>query len=79
MEHFKYGTPEYYSELFSDIIADAEHPGAIQSILAGFELSINSWIDYHDSAHKHYRDLMMAFHSIKSNPSISAVKSGASK
>jgi len=66
MNYPPYGTPEYYSNLFSDIIADSEHPEAIESILEGFELAINSWIEYHGSAHKHYRELMTAFQSVTS-------------
>jgi len=90
MNHEQYGTPEFYSELFSDIIADAEHPGAIESILEGFELAVNSWIDYHGNAHKHYRELMARFQSVTSSfppahlkvqeeAAIPAIKTGVTK
>jgi len=48
----QYGTPEYYSLLFQDILADVEHevaPKAASNIYKGFLLAMDSWIDYHNS------------------------------
>jgi len=46
----KYGTAEYYSEMFSDIMADvdAEYaPNATENIYKGFLMAIDSWLEYH--------------------------------
>ena len=46
----KYGTAEYYSEMFSDFLADvdAEYaPDAAENIYKGFLLAIDSWFNYH--------------------------------
>ena len=46
----KYGTPEFYSEIFSDALADvdAEYaPNATENIYKGFLLAIDSWFNYH--------------------------------
>ena len=48
----QYGTPEYYSQLFQDILADIEpevSPDAANNIYKGFLLAMDSWIDYHNS------------------------------
>ena len=46
----KYGTPEYYSAMFSDFLADVDTeyaPNATENIYKGFLLAIDSWLDYH--------------------------------
>ena len=48
----KYGTPEYYSEMFSDFLADvdAEYaPNATENIYKGFLLAIDAWFNYHET------------------------------
>ncbi len=48
----EYGTPEYYSLMFSDILADIEQevaPEAANNIYKGFLLAMDSWIDYHNT------------------------------
>ena len=57
----KYGSVDYFSELFSDIIADLETEGNIVNIMAGFERAICSWLDYHDDASSRYRELHRRF------------------
>tara|TARA_B100001250_G_C19298679_1_gene570855 strand:- start:287 stop:505 length:219 start_codon:yes stop_codon:yes gene_type:complete len=52
MKSSEYGTPEFYAELFSDILSDvdAEYaPNATENIYRGFLLAIDSWLDYHRS------------------------------
>jgi hypothetical protein len=45
-----YGTPEFYSEQFADILADvdANKPEIADNILKGLELSIEDWLTYHE-------------------------------
>ena len=57
----EYGSQEYFCELFSDIIADLETEGNIRNVMAGFELAINSWLDYHEQSSSRYRELHRRF------------------
>ena len=63
----EYGTVEYYSEMFSDILADCatglkeRDDEAIRNVMAGFERAICSWLDYHDEASSRYRELHRRF------------------
>ena len=45
----KYGTKEYYAEMFADFIADIQHdsPEVSDSLIAGFLLAIDDWRKYH--------------------------------
>jgi hypothetical protein len=49
MSEHKYGSVEFYKELFDDITADAkaERPDIGNNIIAAFKLSIAGWRDYH--------------------------------
>jgi hypothetical protein len=44
-----FGTPEYYAELFADIVADVQHddPERTDNLIAGFKLAIDDWRKYH--------------------------------
>ena len=63
----EYGTAEYYTEMFSDILADCatgiseQDEKTIRNVMAGFELAICSWLDYHDEASSRYRELHRRF------------------
>jgi len=68
MKMSEYGTTEYYSEMFSDILADVgsglpEEPKDATAIrlLKAFEMAIISWLDYHDDASSRYRELHRRF------------------
>jgi len=56
-----YGSPEYFERGFSDYLADVESPETVMHILQGFELAINSWLEYHDAQADNYRDLLKKF------------------
>jgi len=45
----EYGTAEYYSNLFGDIIVDAQHdsPETADNIVEGFRLALAEWKEYH--------------------------------
>jgi hypothetical protein len=45
----RYGTVEFYSDMFSDILADVdpETENSVDNIIQGFYKSIDSWIEYH--------------------------------
>lgn len=64
----EYGTVEYYSEMFSDLLADVgnglpEEPKDATAIrlLKAFEMAIISWLDYHDDSSSRYRELHRRF------------------
>ena len=58
-----YGSKEYYSELFSDILADVatgdikRDEQTIVNVLAGFESAIISWLEYYDESQRRFRDI----------------------
>ena len=60
IEH-EYGSEEYFSDLFSDIIADLETEGNIRNVMAGFEKAIGSWLEYHEQCSSRYRELHRRF------------------
>ena len=50
MTRTPYGTVEFYSEMFSDILADVDlesAPNSPDNILKGFYHALDSWFDYH--------------------------------
>ena len=54
-----YGSAEYYSELFQDILADVEgeiSPDAPKNIYKGFLLAIDDWMNYHGTQFKEYQE-----------------------
>ena len=54
-----YGTPEFYSKLFADILADVQYdiPGSGTAILQGFVMAIDEWADYHKQEHLAFEEL----------------------
>ena len=62
-----YGTVNYYSEMFSDILADCatgreeEDMATIKNIMSGFEQAIMSWMNYHEDARDKYQELHRRF------------------
>ena len=67
MIQHEYGTVEYYSEMFSDILADCgsgdkpRDEKSIRNVMAGFERAICSWLDYHEESSARYRELHRRF------------------
>ena len=60
MTRTPYGTVEFYSEMFSDILADVDletAPNSPDNILKGFYHALDSWIDYHHRQTTAYTDL----------------------
>ena len=49
MANLKYGTPEFYTEHFSDLLADvdSEDPATTDSIIQGFLTAVDEWFTYH--------------------------------
>ena len=49
MDAPKFGTPEFYKNLFADILADAqcEEPEIGDNLIAGFKMAIDDWRQYH--------------------------------
>jgi len=59
MANLTYGTPEYYADQFADFLADVdhEHPEYADSIVKGFLLAVNSFLEYHDKQTRAYDEL----------------------
>ena len=59
MAHLKYGTVEYYVDMFSDILADVdgEDPSNAENILNGFYVALDDWFDYHKQQADAYAEL----------------------
>lgn len=55
-----YGTVEFYSEMFSDILADVDletAPNSADNIIQGFYKSIDSWLEYHQNQSEAYKQM----------------------
>lgn len=49
------GTMEYYSDHFSDVLADVgESTETIENVIAGFVDATTSWLDYHRTSAERY-------------------------
>lgn len=59
MANLTYGTIDFYADQFGDILADVnyENPEYADSIVKGFLLAIDSWLDYHDKQTRAYDEL----------------------
>lgn len=59
MAHLKYGTVEYYVDMFSDTLADVdgEDPATVDNILNGFYVALDDWFDYHKQQADAYGEL----------------------
>ena len=64
MTNPQYGTAEYYASHFSDILADtateqsaAGNRTAVVNIIGGFQMAIESWLEYHEAAVTSYKEL----------------------
>ena len=78
----KYGTREFYAEMFSDIISDTgcyetieENYETVMKIMGGFQDAIDSWLKYHRVAAESFEDLRDEFHGF----SISSVQPSAGR
>lgn len=59
MSGFEYGTAEFYADLFSDILADVDSDNEkyATNIIAGFLMSIDDWLKYHNNQADAYREI----------------------
>lgn len=59
MSTLEYGTVEFYADQFSDILADVdcENDKYATNIIAGFLMSIDDWLKYHDNQADAYREI----------------------
>ena len=59
MANLKYGTPEFYTEHFSDLLADvdSEDPATTDSIIQGFLTAVDEWFTYHERQANAYAQL----------------------
>tara|TARA_Y100000817_G_scaffold296975_1_gene272937 strand:- start:1237 stop:1527 length:291 start_codon:yes stop_codon:yes gene_type:complete len=62
-----YGTPEFYEELFADIMADVgtglpeRDEEVAEAMMAGFEKALIGWLNYHETCIKSYKELHARF------------------
>jgi hypothetical protein len=59
MANLTYGTPEFYEDMFSDLLADvqSDDPITTENIIQGFYRSLDSWFEYHDAQARTYADI----------------------
>ena len=63
----EYGTPQFYAELFSDIMADVgtgirqRDEQVALAMMQGFQLAIEQWLSYHEDCARSYQDLHRRF------------------
>ena len=59
MANLKYGTPEFYCEHFSDLLADVdgEDSATADSIIQGFLTAVDEWFNYHEQQADAYAKL----------------------
>jgi len=59
MANVDYGTVEYYTEEFSDLLADvdAKSPATIDNLIEGIYRALDSWFEYHDEQARAYADI----------------------
>ena len=59
MANLTYGTPEFYEDMFSDLLADvqSDDPTTTENIIQGFYRSLDSWFEYHDAQARTYADI----------------------
>ena len=59
MTNHKYGTVEFYAELFSDALADvdANDPEIAINLVKGFLMATDEWLDYHQAQANAYAQL----------------------
>jgi len=49
-----YGSVDYYTSAFSDIVAEVEEDEKMDNVIAGFFAAIDDWENYHNEAAKRY-------------------------
>ena len=54
-----YGTVEFYTDHFSDLLADVQgdDPTTTENIIQGFYQALDSWFEYHDEQARTYADI----------------------
>jgi len=59
MRSTQYGTVEFYTDMFGDLLADvhADEPATTENIIKGFYQALDSWFDYHDKQAREYADI----------------------
>ena len=55
----KYGTAEFYAEIFSDCLADvdANSPDVADNLVKGFLMATDEWLNYHQAQANAYAQL----------------------
>lgn len=59
MRPTKYGTVEFYEDMFSDLLADvdSDRPDTTENLIQGFYRALDSWFEYHDKQAREYADI----------------------
>ena len=67
-EQIKYGTQDYYENIFSDILADIipDDPAITENIIYGFFDALESWRIFHANTASEYQKAISLAEAIKS-------------
>ena len=59
MRPTQYGTVEFYTDQFSDLLADVQSDDSTttENIIKGFYQALDSWFEYHDEQARTYADI----------------------
>jgi len=56
-EQTSYGSVEYYTDMFADVLADAQYDSPVSgdNIIIGFKNALREWREYHEQQVKEYQ------------------------
>ena len=56
-EQNNYGSVQFYTDMFADILADVQHDNPVygDNIIAGFKAALREWREYHEEQVKEYQ------------------------
>ena len=59
MRPTQYGSPEFYEDMFIDLLADvdSDRQDITENIVQGFYRALDSWFEYHDKQAREYADI----------------------
>ena len=56
-EQNNFGSVQYYTDMFADLLADVQHdkPVCGNNIIAGFKAALKEWREYHEEQVREYQ------------------------
>lgn len=59
MRPTQYGSVEFYSNMFGELLCDvqSDEPATTENIIQGFYRALDDWFEYHDKQAREYADI----------------------